>query len=48
MIHFHKLSDYYKSYESGFLDSLSAHNVYLHCPDLGHFNSICVRGENAN
>ena len=20
-------------------------NVYLHCPDLGHFNSIGVRGE---
>ena len=46
MIHLHQLSDYYKSYESGFLDLLSAHNIYLHCPKLGHFNSIGVRGGN--
>ena len=46
MIHLHQLPDYYKSYESDFLDLLSAHNSYLHCPDLSHVNSIGVRGEN--
>ena len=45
MIHLHQLSDYYKSYESGFIDLLSVHNIYLHCPNLGHFNSTGVRGE---
>ena len=25
---------------------MNVHNVYLHCPNLGHFNSIGVRGEN--
>ena len=39
-------SEYYRSYESGFIDLLNVHNVYLHCPNLGHFNSIGVRGEN--
>ena len=29
VIHFHQLSDYYKSYESGFIDLLNAHNIYL-------------------
>ena len=46
MIHHHLLPDYYKSYESGFIDLLNAHNIYLHCPNLGHFNSTGVRGEN--
>ena len=36
---------YYISFESGFTDLLNVHNVYLHCPNLGHFNSIGVRGE---
>ena len=45
MIHIHRLSDYHKSCGSGFLDSLSAHSIYLHCPDLGHINNIGVRGE---
>ena len=40
-------SGYYRSYESGFIDLLNVHNVYLHCPNLGHFNSIGVRGESA-
>ena len=44
--HLHQLADYYESYESGFLDLLSAHNIYFHCPNLGHFNSIGVGGEN--
>ena len=39
-------TEYYRSYESGFIDLLNVHNVYLHCPNLGHFNSIGVRGEN--
>ena len=39
-------SENYRSYESGFIDLLNVHNVYLHCPNLGHFNSIGVRGEN--
>ena len=45
MIHLHQLPDYYKSYESGFIDLFNAHNIYFHCPNLGHFNSIGVRGE---
>ena len=28
------------------IDLLYVHNVYTHCPNLGHFNSIGVRGEN--
>ena len=28
------------------IDLVNVHNVYLHCPNLGHFNSIGVRGEN--
>ena len=39
-------TEYYRSYESGFIDLLNVHSVYLHCPNLGHFNSIGVRGEN--
>ena len=35
----------YKEYESGFIDLLNIHNIYMHCPNLGHFNSIGVRGE---
>ena len=35
----------YKEYESGFIDLLNIHNMYMHCPNLGHFNSIGVRGE---
>ena len=38
-------SEHY-SYESGFIDLLDIHNVYLHCSNLGHFTSIGVRGEN--
>ena len=39
-------SEYCRTYESGFIDLLNVHNVYLHCPNLGHFSSIGVRGEN--
>ena len=41
-----RLSHMYQTCESGFLDLLNIHNVYMHCPNLGHFNSIGVRGEN--
>ena len=41
------LSYMYKTYQSGFLDLLNIHNIYMHCPNLGHFNSIGVRGENS-
>ena len=37
---------YYRTYGSGLIYLLNVHNVYLHCPDLGHFNSIGVGGEN--
>ena len=38
-------TEYYRSYESGCIDLLNVHNVYLHCPNLGHFNSTGIRGE---
>ena len=41
-----RLSYMYNTYESGFLDLLNIHNIYLHCPNLGHVNSIGVKGEN--
>ena len=40
------LSYMYNTYETGFIDLLNIHNIYIHCPNLGHFNSIGVRGEN--
>ena len=39
-------SEYYRAYESGFIDLFNVHNVYLHCTDLGHFSRIGVRGDN--
>ena len=41
-----RLSHMYKTDESCFLDLLNIHNIYMPCPNLGHFNSIGVRGEN--
>ena len=38
-------TSFYRKYESGFLDLLNVHNIYLHCTNLGHFNSIGVKGE---
>ena len=46
MIRLHLLSVYCKPYENGSIDLFSVHNIYVHCPNLGHFNSIGVRGEN--
>ena len=34
-------------YESGFIDLLNVHNIYIHSPKLGHYNSIRVRGESS-
>ena len=44
------------SYESEFIDLMTTHNIstvlrpvgqeHLHSPNLGHFNSLGVRGEN--
>ena len=32
-------------YEGGFIDLLDVHNIYIHSPNLGHYNSIGARGE---
>ena len=37
--------DGHTTYESGFIDLLNVHNIYTHCPDLGHYNTIGVKGE---
>ena len=31
--------------ESGFIDLLNVHSIYIHSPNLGNYNSIGVRGE---
>ena len=33
------------SFETGFVDLLNVHNIYIHSSNLGHYNSIGVRGE---
>ena len=38
-------SECYRTYGSGFVDLRNVHNVYTHCPDLGHFKGIGVRSE---
>ena len=37
----------YRTYENNFLDLFNIHNIYMHCPNIGHFNSIGVRGGNS-
>ena len=32
-------------YENGFIDLINVHCIYIHNPNLGHYNSIGVRGE---
>ena len=32
-------------FETGFIDLLNVHNIYIHSTNLGHYNSIGVRGE---
>ena len=46
MTHLDKSVQFYRSYESGFLDLLTVHNIYLHCPNLGgHYSTVGVKGE---
>ena len=33
------------TFETNFIDLLNVHNVYIHCPNLGHYSTIGVRGE---
>ena len=35
------------TFETEFLDLLNTHNIYMHCPNLGHYNCVGVRGENS-
>ena len=35
------------TFETGFIDLLNVHNIYIHCPNIGHYNCIGVRGENS-
>ena len=35
------------TYESGFIGLLNVHSIYNHCPNLGHYSTIGVRGENS-
>ena len=41
-------SEYYRTYGSCFIDLRNVHYVNLHCPNLGHFDSIGARGENTS
>ena len=34
------------SFETGFIDSLNVHRIYIHSSNSGHYNSIVVRSEN--
>ena len=45
-IHYHPLTTPgVSSFETGFIDLLNIHNTYIHSSNLGHYNSIGVRGE---
>ena len=35
------------TYESGFIGLLNVHSIYIHCPNLGHYNTVGVRGESS-
>ena len=35
------------TFETEFLDLLNVHNIYIHCPNIGHYNCIGVRGESS-
>ena len=35
------------TFETEFLDLLNVHNIYMHCPNIGHYNCIGVRGESS-
>ena len=34
------------SFETGFIDLLNIHSIYVHSSNLGHYSSVGVRGEN--
>ena len=34
-------------FTSVFLDLLNVHNICIHCPNIGHYNSVGVRGESS-
>ena len=36
-----------ETFESGFIDLLNVHNIYMHCPNIGHYYCTGVRGENS-
>ena len=35
------------TFETNFIDLPIAHSIYVHCPNLGHYSTIGVRGENS-
>ena len=41
------VADRSTTFETEFLDLLNTHNIYMHCPNLGHYNCVGVRGENS-
>ena len=41
------VADRSTTFETEFLDLINAHNIYMHCPNLGHYNCVGVRGENS-
>ena len=46
--HYHPLATAgVSSFETGFIDLLNVHNIDIHSTNLGHSNSIGVRGESA-
>ena len=34
------------TYESELTDSLNVHSIFIHCPNLGHYNTVGIRGDN--
>ena len=34
------------TFETGFIDLLNVHNIYIHCGNIGNYNCIGVRGDN--
>ena len=38
--------DGYTTFESGSIDLLNVHNMYIRCPNSEHYNTIGVKGKN--
>ena len=34
------------TFETGFIDLLNVHNIYIHCSNIGNYSCIGVRGDN--